>query len=109
VEPLARLKIREPEYVCAAEGLNVTEPVRLWPGFRLTGKEVPEKENWAVEEKMLEIVMLCRFSFVKVTVRGALVEPTDSLPKLTDEGPTLTFARAAVPKASKIVMAAATA
>jgi hypothetical protein len=75
----------------------------------LTGKEGPEKENWAVEEKMLEIVILRRFSFVMVTVRDALVEPTVSLPKLTDEGFTLTFACAAVPKASKIVMAAATA
>ena len=75
----------------------------------MTGKEGPEKENWAVEEKMLEIVILCRFSFVMVTVRDALVEPTDSLPKLTDEGLTLTFACATVPKASKIVKAAATA
>jgi hypothetical protein len=44
-----------------------------------------------------------------VTVCDALVEPTDSLPKLTDEGFTLIFACAAVPKASKIVKAAATA
>jgi hypothetical protein len=44
-----------------------------------------------------------------VTVCAVLVEPTDSLPKLTDEGLTLTFACAAVPKASKIVKAAATA
>lgn len=58
---------------------------------------------------MLEIVILCRFSFVMVTVCDALVEPTDSLPKLTDEGFTLIFACAAVPKASKIVKAAATA
>jgi hypothetical protein len=42
-------------------------------------------------------------------VCDALVEPTDSLPKLTDEGFAITFACAAVPKASKMVMAAATA
>lgn len=89
--------------------MNVTDPVRLWPGFRLTGNDGPEKENWAVEEKMLEIVIRCRFSFVMVTVCDALVEPTDSLPKLTDEGFTFTFACAAVPKASKIVKAAAAA
>jgi len=75
----------------------------------LTGKEGPEKENWALEEKMLEIVILRRFSFVMVTACDALVEPTDSLPKLTDEGFTFMFACAAVPKASRIVKAAATA
>lgn len=42
VEPVDRLNSSEPEYACAADGLNVTEPVRLWPGFRLTGKEGPE-------------------------------------------------------------------
>jgi hypothetical protein len=89
--------------------LNLTEPVRLWPGFRLTGKEGPEKENCVAEEKMLEIVILRLFPFVMVTVCDALVEPTDSLPKLTEEGFALTFACAAVPKASKIVKAAATA
>ena len=89
--------------------MNVTEPVRLWPGFKLTGKEGPEKENWATEEEMPEIVILRLFSFVMVTVCDALVEPTVSLPKFTDEGFTLTFACAAVPKASKIVKAAATA
>ena len=89
--------------------MNDTVPVRLWPGFKLIGKEGPEKENWAIEEKMLNIVILCLFSFVMVTLCAALVEPTVSLPKLTDEGFTLTFACAAVPKASKIVNAAATA
>ena len=68
VEPLERMKISVPEYACAADGLNVTEPVRLWPGFKLTGKVGPEKENWATEEETLEIVMLCRLSFVMVTV-----------------------------------------
>jgi hypothetical protein len=58
VEPLDRLKISVPEYVCAADGLNVTEPVRLCPGFKLTGREGPEKENWATEEEALEIVRL---------------------------------------------------
>ncbi len=43
-----------------------------------------------------------------VTVCDALVEPTGSLPKLTDEGLTLIFACATVPKANKIVIAAAT-
>jgi hypothetical protein len=89
--------------------LNDTEPVRLWPGFRLTGNEGPEKENWDADEKILETVILRLFSFVMVIVCAVLVEPTDSLPKLTDEGLTLTFACAAVPKASKIVKAAATA
>lgn len=43
-----------------------------------------------------------------VTVCDALVEPTDWLPKLMDEGLTLTFACATVPKANKIIMPAAT-
>jgi hypothetical protein len=75
----------------------------------LTGKEGPEKENCVAEEKMLEIVILRLFPFVMVTVCEALVEPTDSLPKLADEGLTLTFACATVPKASTIVKANATA
>jgi hypothetical protein len=54
-------------------------------------------------------VILRLFPFVMVTVCDALVEPTDSLPKLTEEGFALTFACAAVPKASKIVKATATA
>lgn len=75
----------------------------------MTGREGPEKENCVAEEKMLEIVILRLFPFVMVTVCEPLVEPTDSLPKPTEEGFTLTFACAAVPKASKIVTAAATA
>jgi hypothetical protein len=89
--------------------LNVTEPVRLWPGFKWTGKAGPEKENWATDEETLEIVRLCLLSFVTVTVCDVLVEPTDWLPKLTEEGLTLMFACAAVPKASKIAMTAAAA
>ena len=72
--------------------MNVTEPVRLWPGFNLTGKEGPEKENWAADEETAEIVTLLLLAFVMVTVCDALVEPTAWLPKLTDEGLTLTFA-----------------
>jgi hypothetical protein len=43
-----------------------------------------------------------------VTVFDALVEPTDWLPKLTEEGLTLIFAYAPVQTASTIVMAAVT-
>lgn len=51
--------------------------------------------------------MLCRFSLVIVTVWAALVDPTASLPKLTDEGLTLIFARPTAANASTIVIAAA--
>ena len=44
-----------------------------------------------------------------VTPCDALIDPTDSVPKLTEAGLTLTFAYAAVPKASRTVMAAANA
>ena len=88
--------------------MNVTVPVRLWPGFKLTGKDGPEKENWAVDEVTAEIVTLPLLLFVMVTVCDALVVPTASLPKLMDEGLTLTFARATVPKANKIIIATAT-
>jgi hypothetical protein len=88
--------------------LNFTETLRLWPGFKLAGKVGPEYENCDSEEEIEEIVIPRRLSFVIVTVCDALVEPTDSLPKLTEEGFTFIFACAAVPKASKIVNVPAT-
>lgn len=41
-ERLARVNTRSPEKACAADGLNVTEPVSVWPGSNLTGKDGPE-------------------------------------------------------------------
>ncbi len=61
-----------------------------------------------METETPEIVILCLLSLVMVTACDALVEPTDWLPKLMDEGIAFTYAYAAVPKASKIVTAAAT-
>lgn len=107
VELLGRLNSSEPEYACAADGLNVTETVRLWPGFKWTGKVGPEKENWATDAETLEMVRPCLLSFVMVTVCDPVAEPTVSLPKLTEEGLTPILACAADPKASKIAMAAA--
>jgi hypothetical protein len=69
--------------------------------------EGPENENWAAEVVTLEIVTSCRLSFVIVTLRVALVEPTDSLPKLRDQGLTRTFAWAADPKHNRTAVTAA--
>jgi hypothetical protein len=43
--PFPRIICSVPEKVCAADGLKVTEPVKVWPAAKLTGKEGPEKEN----------------------------------------------------------------
>ena len=83
---------RVPEYACAADGVKVTEPVMLCPGFKFTGKDGPEYENCAAVSEMPEIVIVRLFSFVMVTVCDELVEPTVWLPKLTEVGLTLTFA-----------------
>jgi hypothetical protein len=88
--------------------LNVTETVRVWPGSSVTGNEGPENENWETDVETLEIVTLRIFSFVTAILWVVLVEPTDRLPKFTFEGLTLTFAYVTAPKASMIVMAAAT-
>ena len=60
-----------------------------------------------MEAATLEIVTLCLSSLVMVTVCDPLVEPTNWLPKLTDEGLVAMFACATDPKANKIVKAAA--
>lgn len=75
VQPLDRVNITAPEKACAADGLKVKEAVRLWPGFKCTGKAGPEKENWAADTETLERVRPCRLSFVIVTVCAVLAEP----------------------------------
>jgi hypothetical protein len=81
----------------------------LCPGFKVTGQEASAMENWVADEEAPEIVTLCLFSFVMVTLCVALTEPTDSLPKFTREGLAFTFACATVAKASRTIMAAAAA
>jgi hypothetical protein len=61
-----------------------------------------------VDSDTLEIVTLRRFWFVIVTDWDALVEPTASLPKLTDVGVALTFACAAAANIKNMATAAAT-
>ena len=56
----------------------------------------------------LTISMLPRLWFDKIIVWEALVVPIDWLPKLIDEGLAITWACATVPKANKMVIAAAT-
>jgi hypothetical protein len=56
----------------------------------------------------LEIVIPCLFRFVMTILRVALVEPTDTLPKFTEVGLTLTFACASEPKAKATITTAAT-
>ena len=56
------------------------------------------------------MVRLRRLSLVTVTLCAALVEPTGTVPKLIDDGDTLTLVRAAcaaVVQASNIAIAAA--
>jgi hypothetical protein len=74
----------------------------------VTGKEGPERENSEMDAEALEIVVLCQLSFVIVTLRDVLIDPTDRLPKLTDGGLTITFARAADPKTDSIAAATTT-
>ena len=45
VLPVDVVNCRVPEYAVAADGLKVTAPVRLCPGFKMTGKEGPKKTN----------------------------------------------------------------
>ena len=40
--PFACVNLSAPEYATAEVGANVTKPVRLCPGFKVTGKAVPE-------------------------------------------------------------------
>jgi hypothetical protein len=56
----------------------------------------------------LTISTLARLRFVKIIVWESLVVPIDWLPKLIDEGLAFTWACATVPKANKMVIAAAT-
>lgn len=87
--------------------MNLTETVRLSPRSKVTGKDGPEMENCPAEVKILTIVISCQYSFVMVTVRAALAEPSDSLPKLTKEGFAFTRAWATPAKAKAIDMATA--
>ena len=89
--------------------MNVMVPVRVWPSLNLIGKEGPEKENCAAEMVSLDIVILRLLSFVIVTLCEALADPTGWLPKLMDDGLTLTLALATVPKANTIMAIAAVA
>src|SRR5579862_6775946 len=111
VEPLDRVNCRVPEYGWAAVGLNVAEPLRLCPAFSVTGNVTPEKENCAAESATLSMVTLRRLSLVTVTLCVPL-EPTATVPKLIDEGDTLTLklvrpACAAAVQASNIAIATA--
>jgi hypothetical protein len=45
LRPFPRVISSVPVKACAAEGLKVTEPVKVWPAAKLTGKDGPEKEN----------------------------------------------------------------
>ena len=40
--PFSCVNLREPEYATAEDGVKVTKPVRLCPGFNVTGKVCPE-------------------------------------------------------------------
>jgi hypothetical protein len=71
------------------------------------GSAGAEKENCEMEVAALEIVMLrLSFSFVKVTVCDARLEPNDSVPKRMAVGLALTVACATLANANRIVAAA---
>ena len=50
-DPLEGVNVKVPLYDCAPEGAKVTEPVRLCPGQRMSGRGGPEKENCTADAK----------------------------------------------------------
>ena len=68
-----------------AVGANLTEPVKLCPRFRVTGSAGPEYKNCAAETEALVIVIARKLELVTVTDFGALIVPTDCVPKVTDD------------------------
>jgi len=60
-------------------------PVKVWPRPTVAGSDGPEYENCAVDTDTLVIVIERKLVLVNVTDFGALVVPTDCVPKFSEE------------------------
>lgn len=110
--PLACSNTSLPEYDCEEVGLNLTVPIKLFPGASVIGSAGPENENCEMEVVAREMVMLWRFSFVKTTVCDMMLVARmnvldDTAPNVMAVGLTRTFACAPLANVKRIAAAAA--